>query len=101
MMSMKALPIGEARRRLPELVRRVAQGQRTVAIGRNGRAEVMLVPAGAATLAVKRRPLQGLVEIVGTERDLDRSQQRLRRDLDTSLERTARLIEGRPRKRAS
>jgi len=73
-MSMKALPIGEARRRLRELVRRVAQGHRTVAIGRNGRPEVMLVPAGAATLAVKRRPLQGLVEIVGKERDLEGSQ---------------------------
>jgi len=96
---MKALPIGEARKRLPELVRRVAQGHRTVAIGRGGRPELMLVPAGAATLAVKRRPLQGLVEIVGGERDLERSQQQLRRDVDASLQRTARLVTGRARKR--
>jgi len=101
MMSMKALPIGEARKRLPELVRQVAQGQRTVAIGRSGRPEVMLVPAAAATLAVSRRPLQGLVEIVGTERDLVRGQVRLRRDLAASLERTTRFIAGRARKRAS
>jgi prevent-host-death family protein len=62
-MSMKALPIGEARERLPELVRRVAEGHPAVAIGRKGRPEVMLVPAGAATLAVRQRPLQGLVQI--------------------------------------
>lgn len=98
---MKALPIGEARRRLPELVRRVAQGHLAVAIGRNGRPEVMLVPAGAATLAVKRRPLQGLVEIVGGAHDLERSQRQLRHDVQRSLERTAGLIAGRPRKRAS
>lgn len=98
---MKALPIGEARKRLPELVRRVAQGHWTVAIGRGGRPEVMLVPAGAATLAVKRRPLQGLVQIVGGERDLERDQHELRRDVDASLERTARLITGRAPKRPS
>jgi antitoxin (DNA-binding transcriptional repressor) of toxin-antitoxin stability system len=99
MMSMKALPIGEARKRLPELVRQVAQGRRTVAIGRGGRPEVMLVPVGAAALAVTRRPLRGLVEIVGSERDLVRGQHRLRRIVDASLERTARFIAGRVRKR--
>jgi prevent-host-death family protein len=98
MMCMKALPIGEARRRLPELVRRVAQGQRTVAIGRGGRPEVMLVPVGSAT-AVPRRPLQGLVEIVGSDDDFERGRQLLRRDLDASLKQTARLIAGRVRKR--
>lgn len=98
---MRALPIGEARRRLPELVRRVAQGHRPVVIGRGGRPEVMLVPAGAATTAVTRRPLQGLVEIVGNERDLERSRNQVRRELDASLERTVRLIAEQPRKRSS
>jgi prevent-host-death family protein len=100
-MSMKALPIGEARKRLPELVRRVAEGHPAVAIGRKGRPEVTLVPAGAATLAVKRRPLQGLVQIVGSERDLERSQQQVRRSVHVSLERTARLVAGHRRKRGS
>lgn len=89
---MKALPIGEARKRLPELVRRVAKGHQPVAIGRNGRPEVMLVAVGATTLAVERHPLRGLIEIVGSERDLERSQQQLRSDIHTSLEQTARLI---------
>ena len=101
MMSMRALPIGEARKRLPELVRRVAQGHRPIAIGRNGRPEVMLVPAGAVTLAVERRPLRGLVEIVGGESDLEGGQQQLRCDIHSSLERTARLIAGRSGKRSS
>jgi prevent-host-death family protein len=101
MMSMKALPIGEARRRLPELVRRVAQGQRTVTIGRGGRPEVMLVPAGSATPPVARRPLQGLVEIIGSEDDFERGRHQLRRDLDASLRRTARLIAGRARPRSA
>jgi len=52
-------------------------------------------------LTVERRPLQGLVEIVGSEDDLKRSQHGLQRDLDASLKRTARLIEGRARKRPS
>jgi prevent-host-death family protein len=91
-MSMKALPIGEARRRLPELVRRVAGGQGSVAIGRGGRPEVMLVPAGTPAKGVARRPLSGLVEIVGSEDDLEHGQNELRGALEASLKRTAGLI---------
>ncbi len=92
MMSMKALPIGEARRRLPELIRRVAGGQGTVTIGRGGRPEVMLVPAGTPAQRVVRRPLKGLVEIVGSEEDLEHGQQQLRGAIEESLKRTAGLI---------
>jgi prevent-host-death family protein len=99
MMSMKALPIGEARRRLPELVRRVAAGQRAVAIGRGGRPEVMLVPASTRSMLIARRPLKGLVEIVGSDEDLAHGQRLLRRDIETSLQRTARLISDPPRAR--
>jgi prevent-host-death family protein len=99
MMSMKALPIGEARRRLPELVRRVAAGQRAVAIGRGGRPEVMLVPASTRSMLIARRPLKGLVEIVGSDEDLAHGQRLLRRDIETSLQRTARLISHPPRAR--
>jgi len=86
---MRALPIGEARRRLPELVRRVAAGHRTVAIGRGGRAEVMLVPAVSQALDLERRPLKGLIEIVGAIEDLEGGQRQLRRNVDASLTRTA------------
>ena len=96
---MRALPIGEARRRLPELVRRVAAGHRTVAIGRGGRAEVMLVPAASQALDLERRPLKGLIEIVGTVEDLQAGQRQLRRDVDASLTRTARLVVRPVRKR--
>ncbi len=92
MMSMKALPIGEARRRLPELIRRVAGGQGTVVIGRGGRPEVMLVPAGTLAQRVARRPLKGLVEIVGSGGDLERGQQQLRGAIEESLKRTGDLI---------
>jgi prevent-host-death family protein len=99
MMSMKALPIGEARRRLPELVRRVATGQRAVAIGRGGRPEVMLVPASTQSILIARRPLRGLVEIVGSDEELAHGQRLLRQDIETSLQRTARLISDPPRAR--
>jgi len=89
---MKALPIGEARRRLPELVRRVAGGHGSVAIGRGGRPEVMLVPAGTPARGVTRRPLPGLVEIVGSEDDFERGGKKLRGVIEASLRRTAGLI---------
>jgi prevent-host-death family protein len=93
-MSMKALPIGEARRRLPELVRRVAGGHGSVTIGRGGRPEVMLVPAGTPARGVARRPLVGLVEIVENEDDIERGQKELRGVIEASLKRTASLIGG-------
>jgi prevent-host-death family protein len=93
---MKVLPIGEARRRLPELVRKVAAGHSSIAIGRRGRCEAVLVPPSAAASPVQRRPLQGLMTIVGTSDDLDRGRAGLRREIERSLERTGRLlVEGR------
>ena len=100
-MSMKALPIGEARRRLPELVRRVAAGQRAVAIGRGGRPEVMLVPASTRSMLIARQSLKGLVEIVGSDEELAHGQRLLRRDIERSLQRTAGLISDPPRARRS
>ena len=96
---MSVLPIGEARRRLPELVRKVAAGHAPILIGRRGRCEAILAPAAAARDTVVRRPLQGLVEVVGTWKDVERAQGDIRRDIAASLDRTARLIAGRPSKR--
>jgi len=94
--SMKVLPIGEARRRLPELVRKVAAGHSSIAIGRRGRCEAILMPPSAAAPPIQRRPLQGLMTIVGTSDDFERERAGLRREIERSLERTGRLIvEGR------
>lgn len=89
---MKVLPIGEARRRLPELVRRVADGDGPVAIGRRGRSEAVLAPPSAVTAPIQRRPLQGLMKIVGTPGHLERGRTELRREVEHSLERTARML---------
>ena len=97
MMIMKALPIGEARRRLPALVRQVAEQHRSVTIGRRGRAEVALVPVGTAA-PIARRPLKGLVEIVAGEQELERGSQQLRQDIAASLDRTARALREPPRR---
>jgi len=98
-MCMTVLPIGEARRRLPELVRKVAGGHAPILIGRRGRCEAILAPAAAARDTVVRRPLQGLVEIVGAWKDIARAQLDIRREIAASLDRTARLIAGkRPRR---
>lgn len=88
-MSMKVLPIGEARRRLPELVRKIAEGHAPVAIGRRGRSEAVLAPPESVAAPVRRRPLQGLMKIVGTPDDLERGRAELRRDIERSLARTA------------
>jgi len=99
-MSMKVLPIGEARRRLPELVRRIADGHAPVAIGRRGRPEAVLAPPGSVTTPTRRRPLRGLMKIVGTPDDLERGRAELRRDIEHSLERTAAtLVEPGPSRR--
>jgi len=90
---MNVLPIGEARRRLPELVRKVAGGHAPIAIGRRGRCEAILAAAALEPKAVVRRPLQGLVEIIGAE-DWEGASAEIRNDIDRSLERTARLIAG-------
>jgi len=86
---MKVLPIGEARRRLPELVRKIVEGHSPVAIGRRGRSEAVLAPPGAVTTPIPRRPLRGLMKIVGTTDDLEQGRAELRREIERSLERTA------------
>lgn len=93
-MSMKVLPIGEARKRLPELVRKVAAGHPPIPIGRRGHCEAVLAPAAGPEVRVERRPLTGLVEILGSSIDLGPAQEAIRREIDTSLDRTARLISG-------
>ncbi len=91
---MNVLPISEARRRLPELVRKVAAGHAPVAIGRRGRCEAMLAAAGVARGAIARKPLQGLIEILDSWEDVERTQADIRANLGESLDRTARLISG-------
>lgn len=97
-MYMKVLPVGEARRRLPELVRRVAGGHPPVAIGRRGRPEAVLAAAAAPT-PVERRPLAGMVRIVGGWSEVESAQAEIRGSIEESLQRTARLIGGAPRRR--
>ena len=63
-----------------------------MAIGRGGRPEVMLVPAGTPAQGVARRPLAGLVEIVGSDDDFEHGQQELRGVIEASLKRTSGLI---------
>ena len=46
---------------------------------------------------IVRRPLQGLVEIVGKGEHVRRAQQEIRGEIEASLDRTARLIAGRLR----
>lgn len=43
---------------------------------------------------VERRPLVGLVEILGSSSDLGPAQEAIQREIDASLDRTARLISG-------
>jgi len=83
---MKPLPIGEARKRLPELVRKVASGHAPIPIGRRGRCEVILAPAAMAADAVARRPLQGLVQIVGSWDEVKQTRRAIRRDIEASLD---------------
>jgi len=102
LLCMRTLPIGEARRRLPELVRKVASGHAPIPIGRRGRCEAILSPPAMASDAIARRPLQGLVQIVGSWQDVERAREDIRREIEASLVRTARLIKGdlaRPAKR--
>jgi prevent-host-death family protein len=91
--TMKVLPIGEARQRLPELVRKITAGHPPIPIGRRGRPEAVLVPAtSAASAPPQRRPLRGMLELVGGPDDLDRTQEEIRRLLAGSLDRSARQV---------
>ncbi len=71
-MYMAVLPIGEARRRLPDLVRKVAAGHPPVLIGRRGRAEAAIVAPSSIEKPVERRSLQGRMRIVGSVEDFER-----------------------------
>jgi prevent-host-death family protein len=100
-MYMKVLPMSEARRRLPELVRKVRAGHPPIAIGRRGRAEAVL--SRASSTAPTRRPLVGMVELVGSWDQAERASQDLGADIERGLEETERLLAparpGRPRTR--
>jgi prevent-host-death family protein len=89
-MFMNVLPIGEARRRLPELVRKVAQGHPPVGIGRRGKVEVVLSAAPPAAQA-KRRPLRGLIRLV--DEDLQGADAEILQMFRASLARTSEQLE--------
>ncbi len=89
------IPLGEARRRLPELVRKVAEGHPPITIGRRGRPEAVLMPLGTPTAAT-RRPLSGLIELVDRSEALDGAETQIREQFAASLERTSALLVGAP-----
>jgi prevent-host-death family protein len=89
---MKVIPVAEARRRLPELLRKVAQGHAPITIGRRGRPEGVLASAGAVATLTARRPLAGRVRVVGGSDALDRGGAELRAEIEASLDRTARFL---------
>lgn len=90
-MSGPVIPMAEARRRLPELVRKVAEGHAPIAIGRRGRMEAVIARAGTPE-PVAKRPLRGLIRIMGGGDSLERANEDLRRVVEESLERTALLL---------
>jgi prevent-host-death family protein len=94
MMYMTVLPMAEARRRLPELVRKVAAGHPPIGIGRRGSIEVLLVPAGTKA-PVRRQPLRGLLEIVG---DLESGSAEITGLLEEGLRRSSALLLGAEKK---
>jgi len=73
-----------------------------VSIGRRGRVEAVLVaPTAAPHRQVERRPLRGLLTLVGSDTALERAQDEIRRLVAASLERTAKQIQSparRPRR---
>ncbi|MBI4701145.1 MAG: type II toxin-antitoxin system Phd/YefM family antitoxin [Deltaproteobacteria bacterium] len=91
---MSVLPIAEARRRLPELVHKVAAGHPPIAIGRRGRPEAVIAAPGAVRPVRPRRSLRGLARLVGDAEGLDQAQAELLAALQASLARTARQIDG-------
>jgi hypothetical protein len=95
MLCMKVLGIAEARRRLPELVRRVSEGRGAVYLGRRGKPEVMLTVPGSQSAAPPRRSLVGLVEIVGND-DLIEARAALRAHLTAALEQRAARLDPTP-----
>ena len=97
---MKVLPIGEARKRLPELVRKVASGHGPIAIGRRGRCEAVLAPAAGLASRIERRPLRGLVEVLGDWSDVEAAERRIHAEIEASLEHSARIIASDARARA-
>jgi prevent-host-death family protein len=92
----RVIPIGEARRRLPELVRKIASGDEPVTIGRRGRPEVVLLPAGSSG-ACEMSPLPGLVQLVG---DVEEGSRAMRGEIGRSLELTAAFIATGPTRRS-
>lgn len=96
---MTVIAIAEARRRLPELVRKIVEGHPPIIIGRRGRPEAVLAVPAVAAKAVKRRPLVGLGKLVGTPQELRRTGEQMVAEMEGNLDRTARLIEEGPTRR--
>lgn len=98
MMYMKVLPIGEARRRLPELVRSLARGgQPPITIGRRGKPEAILTSA-VPERRPEKKPLRGLIELLSDWEDVGQTESELREERARSVLRTEREIEEEPPK---
>ena len=103
----RTIPIGEARRDLPRLVKQVALGGGLVPIGPRGRATAVLVDFHEYEILRRRRarPQERgdawaalRLEVVGSHAELDEAHARLRKEIAASLEaRLGRSI--RPRER--
>src|SRR5262245_21572458 len=81
------LSISAARRRLPELVRKVVRGHPPIAIGRRGKVEAMIVtPANISS--PPRKALRGLIDLV--DQGLEGADAEIERLFAIGLERAAR-----------
>lgn len=98
-MCMKVVGIAEARRRLPQLVRAVADGHGPVYVGRRGRAEVVLTVPSAAPAPPQRRELAGLVAIVSHDA-LVEGRAEIRAQVADGLARKAEIVAGPPKARS-
>ncbi len=98
MYMIEPIPMAEARRRLSQLVRKIANGHAPIPIGRRGKVEAVLVSPEMATAPAPLKPLRGLLKIVGSPEDLDRGFEEISRLLNESEERTARELDHPPRR---
>ena len=102
-MAKRVLNVSEARRDLPRLVKRVAQGGKAVAIGPRGEETAVLLGIEeyrALKARAKGAPANSWedlrVEIVGTADDVEQEIRRIRTDVAASLERRAQRLQERP-----
>jgi prevent-host-death family protein len=105
-MSNRVLNVSKARRELPRLVKRVAQGGAAVAIGSRGEETAVLVGIEenrALQARAKGGSAEGWedlrVEIVGTAEDVEQEIRRIRMGSTDNLDRRAHRLEERPARR--